>query len=368
MQKTPSPKSNSKAFTFLVIAMVLVVVLAFTWAIDISIIYILSGAIVFSLFMAVYSWPAKQVVNEDDSHYLKNEKNTQHDVVGVDVSDAEPAKVNFDQLFEQIVEQKKATVQGKQQNKQKSGNQSSKPATAKSGCLIFTVIGFVVFMIGMFVLFNFDDEAESGFVEDGSEENADSFSQAESYYYAGDYEQAYTYYKSALSENAKNTNALLGLGNTFAALNNNDSALFYYQQCIVVDDNFDVARYNIGWLNYRNKSFEEAVRALKLLIDRNPKYLDAFQLLGDVYYEQEKYDDALIYYERAYMAGQRNNWICYVTAYLYQTKGDNQTAITRYKEALTYDSTVVDIYKRLGEIVPGSEGVRYRERGEGRQW
>jgi hypothetical protein len=47
-------------------------------------------------------------------------------------------------------------------------------------------------------------------------------------------------------------------------------------------------------------------------------------------------------------------------AYIYDTKGDNSKAIGLYQEALQYDSTIVDIYKRLGELLPNDEGNYYR--------
>jgi hypothetical protein len=47
-------------------------------------------------------------------------------------------------------------------------------------------------------------------------------------------------------------------------------------------------------------------------------------------------------------------------AYIYDTKGNYSNAIGLYKEELRYDSTVVDIYKRLGELLPNEDGNYYR--------
>ena len=41
-------------------------------------------------------------------------------------------------------------------------------------------------------------------------------------------------------------------------------------------------------------------------------------------------------------------------------KVTTRSAIDLYKEALSYDSTVVDIYKRLGELLPNEDGNYYR--------
>ena len=52
--------------------------------------------------------------------------------------------------------------------------------------------------------------------------------------------------------------------------------------------------------------------------------------------------------------------LCHIMAYIYDTKGDYAKAISFYQEALSYDSSIVDIYQRLGELIPGDDGNFYR--------
>ena len=69
----------------------------------------------------------------------------------------------------------------------------------------------------------------------------------------------------------------------------------------------------------------------------------------------------MIWYKNAYEnGGIRTRALCHLMAYIYDTKGDYSKAIDLYKEALSYDSTVVDIYKRLGELLPNEDGNYYR--------
>jgi hypothetical protein len=49
-------------------------------------------------------------------------------------------------------------------------------------------------------------------------------------------------------------------------------------------------------------------------------------------------------------------------AYIYDTKSQAQKAIPLYKEAISMDTTRTDIYRRLGELVPGEEGNLYRQK------
>ena len=83
--------------------------------------------------------------------------------------------------------------------------------------------------------------------------------------------------------------------------------------------------------------------------------------LARVYRFQKKYDEAITWYENAYQnGGQRTRILCHIMAYIYDSKGDYERAISLYQEALSYDSSVVDIYQRLGELIPGDDGNIYR--------
>ena len=158
------------------------------------------------------------------------------------------------------------------------------------------------------------------------------------------------------------------MGNTAWNMHKLDSAVMMYEQVLLKNPANEDARMNKARIYFDQKNYRAAETELTTLLNQNASNLDAMQLLGDVYYDQEKYTEALNWYERAYSSGQRNNWICYVMGYLYEVKNDNSRAISLYKEALQYDSTVADIYKRLGDLIPGKDGDIYRQRAEGRQW
>ncbi|HMD81728.1 MAG TPA: hypothetical protein VKE92_10500, partial [Anaerolineales bacterium] len=84
-------------------------------------------------------------------------------------------------------------------------------------------------------------------------------------------------------------------------------------------------------------------------------------VMGDCYYAQDNYVDAMVWYENAYEnGGIRGAMLCYIMGYIYETRQENERAIELYKEALTYDGTIVDIYQRLGRLIPGDEGNAYR--------
>ena len=150
------------------------------------------------------------------------------------------------------------------------------------------------------------------------------------------------------------------LGNSAFDTNRFDSALLAYDKALAINSENPEVQYKRGLIFYYQKKYDQAAQTLTSLFESDPTYFLALQKLGDVYYDQKRYDDALKYYEQAYANGIRNNWICYVTGYLYEEKGNKEKAISLYKEALSYDSAVVDIYSRLGTLLPGTEGNFFR--------
>jgi len=329
-EDTPSPeKKKTKAIAYFLVAGGLLIMLAFVWSIDVSINYMLLGAITFLVFLGFWNWPWAIRSTRYDQGYQR------------------PAGTS-DQRTYQAQSQSRPTP---------------KPAPDQRKTRILLVI-VPVFLFSIFlviilavVIRRADPQPEY-----------DYLFAADQYYGTGQYDSAYVNYKRALRANPEHAEALLGLGNTFSELGNPDSALIMYDQALAANPDMDAARYNKGWVHYKNKNYAEAERELVALLEKNPSYLDAMLTLGNVFYDQTRYDEALKWYEGAYTNGMRGNWICHVMGFLYQTKGDNNRAIALYKEALTYDSTVLDIYQRLGEIVPGEEGQRYRRRGAGQQW
>jgi len=110
---------------------------------------------------------------------------------------------------------------------------------------------------------------------------------------------------------------------------------------------------------YFQKNYDQSIPLLKGLLANDPTHNEALQLLGDSFYNKQQYDSALVWYDKAYSTGFRNTYLCYLMAYVYETKGNNNKAIQLYKETLEYDDTIVDVYSRLGTLIPGSEGDAY---------
>jgi tetratricopeptide (TPR) repeat protein len=134
-----------------------------------------------------------------------------------------------------------------------------------------------------------------------------------------------------------------------------------YDKALALDPDFARATYGKALTYFNQQRNDESIALLIPVLEKNPEYYDAMLLIGDCYFAQEKYDDAFNWYGNAYGDGNvRSQPLCYRLAYLFDRKGDYSRAVDLYKETLTYDTTVVDIYTRLGELLPNEDGNYYR--------
>jgi tetratricopeptide (TPR) repeat protein len=154
----------------------------------------------------------------------------------------------------------------------------------------------------------------------------------------------------------------MGFGNVWLAKQEFDSALAVFERVPSEDESYNEARYGKALSYYYQKAYKKTMDVTSDIFADDPAYNEPIVLSGDSYYVQKRYDSAFYWYDKAYVQGHRTAWLCHVLGYLYSEKSNQQKAVALYKEALSYDSTRVDIYERLGEIYPGPEGQFYRKK------
>jgi tetratricopeptide (TPR) repeat protein len=190
----------------------------------------------------------------------------------------------------------------------------------------------------------------------------DAYTKAEEFYSLQQYDSAYYYYKNACDNDEYLDEAWLGLGNTHYMQLRYDSALYFYQKASQADEEAFQPKYSIAWWYFAQDQFQQSIDKVRELEFDYAQQGDLWQLLGDNYYELGNHNEALPNYVKAYEIGNRSRWLCHVMAFLYDKNGDVEMAIPLYKEALTFDDSTIEIYTRLGELLPGNEGYAYRAR------
>ena|SRR5688572_22120129 len=327
MDKSPQVNDSSRKWkVYLTVGYGFLFVMALFWSVDNSLVLILFGIAVFFVFLGFYSRPSSE-------KFRFNDENVKH-----------PGRSWFSEWS----------------NKSETQRASSKPFTKPIGqemnqkiskVIVLGVFGvFIIFFVGS--IFTSSDETN---------ESTLYFQNGQNDYWSGNYDSARINYRRAWKSNPEYVEAIVGYGNTLSALQQTDSALIMFDKALEINPDYKEASYSKAFVFYNLQKYDQSIDVLSPVLSENPEYYDAMLLIGDAYYALQKNDDAIIWYANAYENGQaRSQALCYIMAYIYDTKADYTRAVDLYKEALAYDSSVVDIYKRLGELLQGEEGNFYR--------
>jgi tetratricopeptide (TPR) repeat protein len=221
---------------------------------------------------------------------------------------------------------------------------------------------FVALVAGFIGLVFFIPILAALFGSDASNESSNYYQRAQEYYNNQQYDSAAYYYKFVIDNDPENPELFFERGNAFLNANNTDSALIMYDYALALSPEHQQAQYNKGYIYFNRKSYRQAIDETRKIMEYAPDYTDAMLLIGDSFYNQSQLDSALRWYEGAYTMGYRSAILCHLMAYIYDTKGETSKAIGLYKEAIGQDSTITDIYVRLGELVSGEEGNWYRKK------
>jgi len=317
----PAPPSKEKKIhsrLYFGIATGLLYLLAVVWSIDLSVVYILSGSI---LIFGVLGF-----------------NNLAKDFPAATARSATIFPSRFPA-----------------ESKAPHGNQFTPTSRARINkpLIIAIIAGFFVSMVIFIIVILSQDTVDY--------DSQWRYAQAEIFYGQGEYDSAAIYYRQALIVDPKSEEALTGYGNTLMMREQYDSAIIYYNKALAINPAYDKAAYQKGAVLSYQKKYQESIALLTVLLHENPSYTDALQLIGDNYYNKQQYDSALRWYTKAYEGGVRNRYLFHLMGYIQETKGNTTNAIKLYQEALQYDSSVVDIYQRLGDLLPGPEGNFYRK-------
>lgn len=237
---------------------------------------------------------------------------------------------------------------------------TASPAVASARRVVLIIasfIGAIFTLIILIIIFT------NGSNDSSEVQNADGSEMSE----AGNNAAAYAGYRQAIAENPSDASAYYGIGSIKSSMNERDSALYYYAKALEADPQLYDAAYAKAVIFFNEQNYAQSNAELKYILDKTDQHMNAYLLAGDNHYFANDYDPAIRYYEKAYQLGARSKELSNIMAYIYDVKGDQSRAIEFYKETLQFDSTMTDVYKRLGEMLPGEEGSLFRRKAE-QQW
>ena len=327
MSATPTPegkKPGAKSRTYFLVAVILLIMMSILWGLDSSFVYITLGAAVFFIFLALWNRPRiPQRVGHSPTASSKRKS------------------PDFFDAGKEIGAQKKVQPAAPFQSNEK-----------KVTMIAYFFIFFVFTLIFSAVVF-----LDTSY----SEEAIAYFNTAEQFRYSGEYDSAERYYELAIAEEPEYPEALTAYANGLIANQKYEPAMQQVDRALAINSDDEEARYTKALVYYYQQKYKPSLQELFALMDKNPSYYEAMVLAGDDYYMQNKYDSAIYWYEQGYGNGVRNAGLCHVMAYIYDEKGKQEKAVPLYQEALSYDSTRIEIYERLSQLFPGRDGEEYRK-------
>ncbi len=149
------------------------------------------------------------------------------------------------------------------------------------------------------------------------------------------YDQALDEYNLALQLDPSNASIMVNLGTAYQAKGDFASAIAKYQQALQIDPNNNSAKQGLQTASAQNQD----------------KQLKDISSAGDDSFKQGKYDDALQKYKQLLDLNPKNAVAHFDMGATYQAKGDLDSAIDQYNNALAYDSTNEQYKKALNSAL-----------------
>jgi tetratricopeptide (TPR) repeat protein len=323
----------SQSVLYFIIGSVFLAITGLVWALDAFFVYLSFACVIFFYFLGFNASPRPSGRNYSENYGRREEQKKDQD---------------FDTLFKTFTGQQKS---GSSQRSSHSSNPNNKTARVIAGIFSFMFFGFFALILA--VSFFSDDENLNGLSD---------YDNAEMLRESGQYDSAEVYYQKALTANPQDDNALAGYGFVFFARENFDEANRNFTRALEYNPENTRARYGKGSIFFNQKNYSQSAKEGLRILEIEPLDEDGLLLTGDSYYLQNRYDSAIHFYEQGYTNGIRTAGLSHVMAYIYDTQGKLDKAIPLYQEALGYDSARTDIYKRLGELMPGAEGEWYKNK------
>lgn len=336
-QKNETTDSSRKPFRYFVVAYGCLLLGSFFIGADGALFQVGLAASLFLVFLGIRSLPRIKTFNKGRSET----RYTPPAPPPYQSRKQESKSPGINEIFESIKKSIEKSQAGKDPSKRIN------PATI----FTFAFLGFLVFFfVIVFSIIDSDDDfsQEQFIVQTGDD-----------YYNLGQYDSAYRYYKISLMLEPESQSAYRGLGNVKLAQEQYDSAMIYFDEALVRDPDDYVSRNGRALCYFFRKQYNESLNDSKYILARTDNFVDAFLMAADCFYAKELYDSAIAYYEPGYELGARSALLSHRMAYIYDMRGNIDKAIPFYEEAVSYDTTIVDIYRRLTEITTGDKQASY---------
>lgn len=120
--------------------------------------------------------------------------------------------------------------------------------------------------------------------------------------------------------------------------------ILFFLSLYLITSQTAIEYYNLSLSEYFNENFNQAIHYLKLSLEKNPKYLDAYLQLAKIYYELENYEYAYTAINKALNFAPNDNKILLLAANIETMLGMYETAEKKFFLLLNENPLNIDAY------------------------
>ena len=166
----------------------------------------------------------------------------------------------------------------------------------------------------------------------------------------GKQEQAKTIISNFLNKNPNSYIAHKWLAEYYEEKENYESAISEYMRVTDIKRNDFVSTYKLCSVLNKNKQNQEAIKLLEEILKQKPEYENASNLLGEIFFEEELYKEAVSVYMSALRYNPGSYDLYYSLGMAYTMINDFQRAKEFYEKAAQINSLAYNAKLNLGQI------------------
>lgn len=174
-----------------------------------------------------------------------------------------------------------------------------------------------------------------------------------SYLNEGNIKQAYIDFQKAIELDPKHKEALNSLGLVYIRLEDFDKAQELFNRALTLDSNFSDAFNNLGIVYMHKKKWQDAIIAFRQAL-KNPLYHSAdlvYLNIGYAQYRARNYDEAIKAFKQAILRNPELVQAIYALALAYNKAGNYGMSASAFKQAIDKDPRYSgDIQKFIAEL------------------
>lgn len=168
---------------------------------------------------------------------------------------------------------------------------------------------------------------------------------------------AVAFYQAVSEINPQFAPARYWLGTAYLLCGHEQLGLQSLITALSIDNNFGEAELAIADFFYKKKKYGLAAEYARRATDRDKRSFRGFMILGNIYFEQKQYADAVEMFQNAETLAPDSISAKYYKAKALELDGKKEEALTLYGEVLKHKPTLADVGKSYAMLLTNSSRV-----------